>query len=239
MKRWAGNSCALTVVTTREKTMNCTATLSPPDTQTVKLKSKRELYADMTDRDLVLACQRGDDGSLQHLLERYKNLISAMLYRVAPDISDTSDILQEVSIRIWRSIGQLKNPNALKSWLSQIITHLYYDELRRRPRVQVVSLDAPTLHLDSSINSTRDIVDPSLRPEERALAKELYQTLTNAFSDIPLNFRTAVILRDVEGLTYEQIAARTNTELGTIRSRIARARRKVQISLGPYLKCAG
>jgi RNA polymerase sigma-70 factor (ECF subfamily) len=227
------------VVPTSEEKMNCTANLSVLNTNTTGLSSKEKRYSDLNDADLVLACQRGDQSALKHLLERHKNMMSAIIYRLAPDFTDSSDILQEVSIRIWRSIGQLRNRYALKSWLNQIITRLYYDELRKRPRLtQLVSLDAPTTYLDTSIVGTRDIVDRSPQPEEKALTNELSGILSNALFDLPVNFRTAVILRDVEGLSYEEIASITNTELGTIKSRIARARGKVQVLLAPYMKSA-
>jgi len=219
--------------------MNHIAILSSPNVDAIKVDSTEKHYKDLSDGDLVLACQRGDNGAFQHLLERHRHLMSAIIYRLAPDFTDTSDIIQEVSIRIWRSIRQLRHPSAFKSWLNQIITRLYYDELRKRPRlIQMVSLDAPTTHLDSYITGTRDIVDGSQQPEEKALTTELSGLLSDALSGIPVNFRTAVILRDVDGLSYEEIAVITQTELGTVKSRIARARRKVQHVLAPYMKSA-
>lgn len=219
--------------------MSCIATLSRPDTPTSKVYAREKHYTDLSDGDLVVACQRGSDGAFEHLLVRHKRVMMAIIYRLAPDFTDTSDILQELSIRIWRSIRQLRNANAFKAWLNQIITRLYYDELRKRPRlVTLVSLDAPTTYLDSCISGSRDIVDGSPQPEETALTRELSEHLLEALNGIPMKFRTAVILRDVEGLSYEEIAAITHTELGTIKSRIARARCKVQNVLAPYMTAA-
>jgi RNA polymerase sigma-70 factor (ECF subfamily) len=200
----------------------------------------REQHNRMTDEELVLACQRQEPGAFDCLLKRHKKTIAGMLHRVAPDWKDTADIAQEADIRIWRSIGQVRNAALFKTWLNKIVTNLFYDELRKLPRkVQFVSLDEP-MRIDGGVETAaRDIPDPRLQPDDLAVGNELSSLLLQAISKVPEEFRTAVILRDLEGLSYEQIAELTSTELGTVKSRISRARLKIQKRLRRYIKeCA-
>lgn len=195
-----------------------------------------------SDRDLVLACQKRDPAAFEELVKRHQRTVYALLYQLAPDWSDTSDLAQEVFIRVWRSINNLRNPSSFRGWLTQIVTNLFYDELRRRPR------RVPTVSMDEGIDGgeegegdsgTRDIPDVSLLPDEKVLNQELSEVIRDAMGKLPEQFRTAIVLREVEGLSYEEIAILTKTEMGTVKSRIARARTKLQELLQPYLQRQG
>jgi RNA polymerase sigma-70 factor (ECF subfamily) len=196
-------------------------------------------YSQFADIDLIIACQQGSEGAFGVLFNRYKRLISNMFHKLAPDWNDTSDLEQEAVIRVWRSIKQLRNPQAFKPWLSHIVSNLFYDELRKRPRdCYFVSIDEPLRNDNGTERGTREIVDTAQQPDAKLLTSELSQVLADALSTIPEQFRTAAILRDVEGLGYEEIAQITETELGTVKSRISRARAKIQKRLSPYLRDA-
>src|SRR5579883_577782 len=91
-------------------------------------------YVGKPDPELIVLCQRKDSRAFQELIKRHQRTVYALLYRLAPDWNDTADLAQEVFIRMWRSIANLRNPGAFRSWLSQIVTNLFYDELRKRPR---------------------------------------------------------------------------------------------------------
>lgn len=198
-------------------------------------------YSQKSDRDLVLDCQKRDPAAFEELVKRHQRTVYALLYQLAPDWVDTSDLAQEVFIRVWRSINNLRNPSSFRGWLTQIVTNLFYDELRRRPR------RVPTVSMDEGIDSdgeegdhgTRDIPDVSLLPDEKILNQELSEVIRDAMSKLPEQFRTAIVLREVEGLSYEEIAILTKTEMGTVKSRIARARSKLQEMLQPYLQRQG
>ncbi len=199
------------------------------------------VYSQKSDRDLVLACQKRDPAAFEELVKRHQRTVYALLYQLAPDWSDTSDLAQEVFIRVWRSINNLRNPSSFRGWLTQIVTNLFYDELRRRPR------RLPTVSMDEGLdpdaedgeNATRDIPDTSSIPDEKILNQELSQVIREAMVKLPEQFRTAIVLREVEGLSYEEIAILTKTEMGTVKSRIARARTKLQELLQPYLQRQG
>ncbi len=199
------------------------------------------VYSQKSDRDLVLACQKRDPAAFEELVKRHQRTVFALLYQLAPDWSDTSDLAQEVFIRVWRSINNLRNPGSFRGWLTQIVTNLFYDELRRRPRrVPTISMDEGLeSDSDEGDNTTRDIPDSSTLPDEKILNQELSHVIRDAMAKLPEQFRTAIVLREVEGLSYEEIAILTKTEMGTVKSRIARARTKLQELLQPYLQRQG
>ncbi len=199
-------------------------------------------YSQKSDRDLVLACQRREPQAFEELVKRHQRTVYALLYQLAPEWQDTSDLAQDVFIRVWRSIGNLRNPGAFRSWLTQIVTNLFYDELRKRPRrVPTVSMDEGIDDPDSEEGggASRDIPDSSMLPDERILTDELAVVIRQAMANLPEQFRTAIVLRELEGLSYEEIAVLTKTEMGTVKSRIARARSKLQEILTPYLQGQG
>jgi RNA polymerase sigma-70 factor (ECF subfamily) len=194
------------------------------------------VYSQKSDRDLVLACQRREPQAFEELVKRHQRTVYALIYQLAPDWDDTTDLAQEVFIRVWRSINNLRNPASFRSWLTQIVTNLFYDELRKRPRkLPTVSMDDSATDEDGE-NPTRDIPDSSAMPEEKALNKEVSVVIRQAMLKLPEQFRTAIVLREVEGLSYEEIAVITQTEMGTVKSRIARARTKLQELLKPYIE---
>lgn len=199
------------------------------------------VYSQKSDRDLVLACQKRDPAAFEELVKRHQRTVFALLYQLAPDWADTSDLAQEVFIRVWRSINNLRNPSSFRGWLTQIVTNLFYDELRKRPRrLPTVSMDEGIdSESDDSDNTTRDIPDASALPDEKILNQELSHVIRDAMTKLPEQFRTAIVLREVEGLSYEEIAILTKTEMGTVKSRIARARTKLQELLQPYLQRQG
>ena len=189
-----------------------------------------------TDEELVLECQAGSKVAMECLVKKHQRSVYSLLYQLAPDWPDTSDLAQEVFIRVYRGIRSLRNPKTFRSWLNQIVVNLFYDELRRRPRrLLTVSIDAPieSEHGDSDL--VREIPDPSLKPDEAALIQELDQFVKKAMAQLPEQFRTAIVLRELQGLSYEEIAQEIGCELGTVKSRIARARGRLQEVLSPYL----
>jgi RNA polymerase sigma-70 factor (ECF subfamily) len=191
-------------------------------------------YSALSDAELVMLCKNKDEKAFESLVRRHQRTVYGLLLRLAPDWNDTADLAQEVFIRVWKGLDNLKNPNAFKSWLGQVATHLFYDELRKRPRrTPIISLDQSMFGDDETENQTRDIADSSAGPEELFERKELDEEVRSAIATLPRQFRTAIVLRELEDMSYEQIAQLTNTDLGTVKSRISRARTKVQQVLRP------
>ena len=192
-------------------------------------------YSQKTDRELVIACQARDSGAFEELVRRYQKTVYHLLYQLAPDWHDTADLSQEVFIKVWRSINSLRNPAAFKIWLTQIVTNLFYDELRKRPKqVPTISMD-DNEDFDGVMQASKEIPDNHIPPDEVVMNQEISVVIRKAMAKLPEQFRVAIVLREIEGLTYEEIAVIMKTEMGTVKSRIARARMKLQDLLGPYL----
>jgi len=191
----------------------------------------------LSNYDLVLQCQAGrqpERAAFAELLRRYQPHIERLLYHLAPDWQDRSDLVQEVWIRVYRSIGRLQEPEKFRGWLSRIATNLFYDELRKRKRnAPPLSLDAPLNVGDGEIDWEIAADDPG--PEENLATEEFYDRLRVAIADLPEAFRTTIVLREIQGMAYEEIAEITGVSLGTVKSRIARARLRLQSELQPYL----
>lgn len=192
----------------------------------------------LSNLDLVLRCQAGsrpDRAAFSELLRRYNSHVERVLYHLAPDWQDRSDLAQEVWIRVYRSIDRLKEPERFRPWLGRIATNLFYDELRRRKRVQPpLSLDASLMGDDGTYEW--EVASSAPGPEEELSAQEFYEQLREAIAELPETFRTTIVLREIDDLPYEQIAEMTGVSLGTVKSRIARARARLQVRLQGYFK---
>ena len=197
------------------------------------MASEKIAYHDMPDPELVVQCQLGERQALEVLVKRYQKTVFAMLYQLAPDWHDIADLAQEVFIRVYRHIASLRNPKTFRAWLNQITINLFYDELRKRPRkISTISLDR-TGDDDEQI---REFPDLSQGPDEIVLNQELAVFIRQAMNELPEQFRTVIVLRELQGLSYEEIAESLGCELGTVKSRIARARARLQVMLKNYVE---
>ncbi len=201
-------------------------------------KSRNLLCSDkLSNYDLILRCQEGfqpERAAFAELLRRYQSHVDKLLFHLAPDWQDRADLAQEVWIRVYRNIKRLNEPLKFRGWLSRITTNLFYDELRKRKRISnPISLDAPRRVEDGEIDW--DIISDYPNPDDHLATREFYEQLRLAIADLPEAFRTTIVLREIEGMAYEEIAEITKVSLGTVKSRIARARAKLQSVLQPYV----
>lgn len=192
----------------------------------------------LSNLELVLRCQEGNHPNrlaFAELLRRHQSYVERILYHLAPDWQDRSDLTQEVWIRVYKNIRRLKEPAKFQGWLGRIATNLFYDELRKRKRRgNLISLDVPLAVEDGEMDWGIASECPS--PEEDLTTREFYQQLQEAISDLPEIFRTTIVLREIQELSYEEIAEITGVSLGTVKSRIARARQRLQLQLKNYLE---
>jgi RNA polymerase sigma factor (sigma-70 family) len=201
------------------------------------LPKQRVSVENLSNHDLILLAQSGvrpDRVALTELMKRYRSHVDRLLYHLAPDWQDRADLSQEVWIRVYRNIKNLNEPEKFRGWLSRIATNLFYDELRKRKRnSQPLSLDAPILLDGSELDWEIAADGPS--PEDNLATHEFYEQLRAAIADLPDAFRQTIILREIDGRSYEEIAEATQVSIGTVKSRIARARLRLQEQLGSYL----
>jgi RNA polymerase sigma factor (sigma-70 family) len=207
-------------------------------TKQTSTKEKLVSAEKLSNIDLIVRCQQGsqpDRVAFAELLRRYESHVNRLLYHLAPDWQERADLAQEVWIRVYRNIKRLQEPAKFRGWLSRIATNLFYDELRKRKRnTQPISLDAPVRMSDGELSWELASEMPS--PTDDLATKEFYDRLQEAIAELPESFRTTIVLREIQGLSYEEIAEITKVSLGTVKSRIARARLKLQSTLQNYLE---
>lgn len=199
-------------------------------------KKPRDTYKSMELVELIEKSQQDDKLALEELVKRNEKIVYNTLYHLDPNRTDIPDIAQEVLFRMSRSIKSLKKPSTFRFWLNQIITNLFYDELRRKTRrLNTISIDAPYINLEEESEQTMNIADSAKIPEEKTLGVELDKKIREAIDNLPEQFRLVIVLRELQELSYEDIAEITKTSIGTVKSRLARARARIQEQIRPYL----
>lgn len=163
----------------------------------------------------------GDLPAFNELVVDYQSLVYNLCYRMLGQAQAAEDAAQEAFVSAWRNIGSLRG-EAFRPWLLRIAANLCRDELRRRVRRPSSSLDTA---LEAGVPEPQD-ADPS--PEDAALSAELRAGLEAALAQLPEEQRIAIVLCDVQGLDYAEIAGVMQTSLGTVKSRIARGRLRMR-----------
>jgi RNA polymerase sigma-70 factor (ECF subfamily) len=193
-----------------------------------------------SDSALVARCQKADITAFNEIVSRYKGKIYNYLYRMTGNAEDAEDLTQEVFVRMYTNIGSFRAEASLSTWLFRIAGNLSVDAFRRgkKERGMSQSLDAPVAggDNDEGPTATRDVPDWSQEPETLLGRKELGAHIQAALQKLPPKLRSAVVLHDVEGLAYEEIAQTERIPLGTVKSRIFNARVALREHLRPYLE---
>lgn len=182
---------------------------------------------------MVERAREGELDAFNLLVERYERPLYNLCLRMLSSPQSAEDATQEAFISAYRSLKSFRG-GSFKSWLFRIGSNACYDEMRRQRSRPSRSLDAPIGEDERTI----EVADNAPTPEESAQNVELRDVLREAIAGLPRDQRLAIILRDVQGLDYEEIAEATNASLGTVKSRINRARsrlRKVLSTKGELL----
>jgi len=167
------------------------------------------------------------------LVHRYGPYVYNIAYRMSGSDADAKDLAQEAFLRVFRAFRRIDPAAALEPWLYRIVTHLYIDMVRRRPKGRVESLFAPVPASEGE--ATREPPAPEADSPEAALGAQMDATVQEALLALPPDLRMAVVLSDIEGFSYEEIARVMGVPLGTVKSRLHRARRILQERLAPLL----
>ena len=197
------------------------------------MANNRLLYKKMSIEELVVLSQGEDFNALEELIRRIQKDVFATLSYMLKSTDNLSDLTQEVLLKVAKNISNLQNPACFSGWLNHIVTNTYYDYLRKsKNKPDIVSLEYSCPSLDFEINI--DIPDKRSKPMEKCITSECEQQIKKAIRSLPDAFRIAIILREFQGLSYEQIANTTNSSIGTVKSRISRARVKLHDVLKNY-----
>lgn len=172
---------------------------------------------------LIQYAKEGDLDAFNRLILTYQDMVYNQAYRVMGEPAAAEDATQEAFISAYRKLHTFRG-GSFKAWLLRIVTNACYDELRRRKRRPTVPL-IPTDDYDEEIESPRWLADPGEAPEDFAMRTELSDAIQDCLNGLSDDFRTVVVLVDIQGMDYAEAADVMGTPLGTIKSRLARARR--------------
>ena len=171
-----------------------------------------------------------------HLVERYHKQAYNIAYRLTGNHADAEDLTQEAFLRAFRFFGHYRRDLPFENWLFRIMSNLFVDELRRRPKARIQSLDTPVAggDLSGESNAYLEIADSRDNPERVVLHEELDEQIQKALATLPPDFRMTVILADIEGMSYEEISETMGCSLGTVRSRLHRGRKMLRNRLAGF-----
>jgi RNA polymerase sigma-70 factor (ECF subfamily) len=172
------------------------------------------------------------------LISRYQQPLYSLIYRILPNPSDAADITQEVFVKVFRGIGHFHGEASLRTWIYRIALHEALNQRRwwTRHERQQVMIDAGGE--DYHASPAESIADTHESPFEAFAHAEIAARVEAALREVPEPFRTVVVLRDIEGFGYEEIAEILNANLGTVKSRLMRGRAHLKNLLAPYMEAA-
>lgn len=170
----------------------------------------------------------------EHIVRRYARQVFSLAYRMTGNDADAQDLTQEAFFRVFRALDRIRPDVPLEGWLYRIVTNLFIDSVRRR-RLRVESLDQPAVTRTGQ-EVERPVVDPCGNPEVLVVDATVDAPVQRALLELSPELRAVVLLSDVEGFSYEEIAHFLRLPLGTVKSRLHRARRSLRDRLAPYLR---
>jgi len=197
--------------------------VAPPAAQTTEPQSP-------DDGELVSRCQRGDTGAFNELVTRYRGKAYAMIYNMVHNEQDAWDLAQDGFLKAWKSIGRFRGQSSFYTWLYRIMMNVTIDSLRRK---QV----GGETEFDDSIGLRN--IDPgsvttpraSIQPEDKIAGDEIRARIDAAITRLSPEHRAVILMREIEGMEYQEIADSLDCSIGTVMSRLFYARKKMQTML--------
>jgi RNA polymerase sigma-70 factor (ECF subfamily) len=190
-----------------------------------------------TDRNLVVLSQNGDHAAFQQLVERYQRKVYSVAYGMVRNPDDAMDMTQEAFIKAYKNLESFQGSASFYTWIYRITVNLCIDHIRRHRRVQTVDYDDKFRHDEDDVLDGADLLPSSMggNPAKELGRKELAEQLQRALDSLSPNHRTAILLREVQGLSYEEMAEAMNINKGTVMSRLHHARKNMQAALASYV----
>ena len=177
----------------------------------------------MTEKELIQAARKGDDSAFEELVRAYEKRVYHLALRMCGNADDAYEIAQEAFLGAWKGMRFFRGDSSFSTWIYRLTSNAAIDFLRRQRRQgggDNVSLDDEDTFLE--------VADTSPSPHQRAEGMELRQALAKGLLSLSAEHRQVLLLRELQGLTYEEIAASLDLDLGTVKSRIARGREKLR-----------
>ena len=177
----------------------------------------------MDEQALINAARKGDARAFNQLVRAYQGLTYNVAYRILGDAEAAADATQDAFLSAFQAIRRFRG-GSFKAWLLRIVTNACYDQLRRKQRRPTQSLEALLVEPGASSRFT----DQGEAPEEYALRQELGRVIQQGLQTLPPDQRTTLVLSDIQGLSYQEIAEVTRVSLGTVKSRLSRGRARLR-----------
>ena len=186
---------------------------------------------------LIERCLAGDDSAFDELVQRYQDMVFNLSYRLLGSYDESADMTQEVFLQVYRKLVSFRRDASLRTWIYRIVINRAKNRqrwwMRRFGEMTAISLD------DAEANPTCDLIaledGLAMAPDKALERKEESQLLMRAIDGLPFSHRTILLLKEIEGLSYEEIGATLDLPLGTVKSRLARARKSLRDKLDPGL----
>jgi RNA polymerase sigma-70 factor (ECF subfamily) len=180
----------------------------------------------MNEQALIQDAQNGDLDAFNTLILHYQDNVFNAALRILGDHDLAADVAQDAFISAFKSINSFRG-GSFKAWLLRTVTNACYDELRRQKRRPTTPLE-PDTEDGEEMDSPRWLADPGMTPDQKAEADELEHAIQHCLNNLPMEFKTVVVMADLQGLDYSEVAVAVKVPLGTIKSRLARARLRLR-----------
>ncbi len=180
----------------------------------------------MNEQALITDAQSGNLDAFNTLVLHYQDSVFNTALRILGDEDQAADASQEAFISAFKSISAFRG-GSFKAWLMRTVTNACYDELRRQKRRPTTPLE-PDTNDGEEMDSPRWLADPNMTPAQQAEADEVEHAIQHCLDNLPLEFKTVVVMADIQGMDYTEVAASIRVPLGTIKSRLARARLRLR-----------
>ena len=175
---------------------------------------------------LIILAQNNDMKAVETLIRCEQKHIYAIFSHLTDKKEDVADLTQETLVKMAKSIKTLKEPEHFRQWLNRIISNTFYDYIKKN-NVEITEIDEQTLNEIKDTNTCE--------PGEKCTYTEIEAMVKKALMTLPKSLRLSIVLREYEGLSYEDISKLTNTTIGTVKSRISRARLRLKEALSDFL----
>ena len=204
----------------------------------IKRRRKRQDFTE-ADNLAIQRCLEGDKNAYRELVDRYQRRAVSIAYGYVHNTDDAQDMVQEAFIRAYKNLNRFEPGSSFIAWFSKIVVNVCIDHYRKQKKRKSVEYDDSYQRRDAIDGHALAGNPIELQPHRRLEQEELSGAIEQALSRLSENHRTIIVLREVEGLSYEEIAESMSCNLGTVMSRLHHARKKLQEALRPYLNSAG
>ncbi len=190
--------------------------------------------SNLSDHDLIAIVRQGDESAFAEIMNRYRNPLTNYLFRMLGDYEEAVDLAQESFVRVYFALDRYRTDYAFSTYIYRIATNLAISELRRKRRRKLMSI-ATFFPGDDEEGRELQPADERIRPDEELVEAELKSVIEKAITALPDKYRAPIVLREIQELSYEDVASVLGLGLGTTKSRISRARALLREKLKNYV----